>query len=130
VAGRMPTPFLSPYSMTKYALSGGVAAMREEIYSVAPDVHMVLVEPGAYATGFNQEMFAKKYKWMNENSFFWTIVEKLKKQDKSFENFEVKSTKSIVEKIVKAVEAKNPKTRYVAPLYQSIYVQIKRIFGQ
>jgi short-subunit dehydrogenase len=130
IAGRIPTSFLGPYSMTKFALSGGVAAMRDEIHQVAPDVHISLVEPGAYATGFNQRMFATKYEWMDENSYFWPIIQKLKSQDEDFKKIEEQTTQGIVKKIVKAVDAHKPHLRYVAPWYQGMYVRLLRILGK
>ena len=42
---------------------------------------------------------------------------------------EVKSTASIVSKVVSAAEAKNPKLRYVAPWYVAFVVRLLRIFG-
>jgi short-subunit dehydrogenase len=130
VAGRLPIAFMSPYSMTKFALSGGMAALREEVHQIAPDVHISLIEPGAYGTGFNQRVFATKYSWMNEQSYFYTQIEQLKKADARFGLIEEHSTKSIVAKIVTAAEAKKPRLRYVAPLYQSLFVRIMRMLGK
>ena len=102
LAGRAPSAFLNPYSMTKFAISGGVAAMREEIHRIAPNVHMCLVEPGAYATGFNQRMLAKKYEWMDESSYFYKIIASLRREDaERFGLLEQKSTKSIAASVIK-----------------------------
>lgn len=115
--------------MTKFALSGGIPAMREEIHRVAPNVHITLVEPGAYATGFNQRMLAKKYEWMKEDSYFFKIIEMLKKEDiKRFALLEEKSIESIVRKIVKAVESSKPRLRYVSPWYQGFGIFLLRLF--
>jgi short-subunit dehydrogenase len=130
VAGRIPIPFLNPYSMTKFALSGGVAALRQEIHRVEKNVHISLIEPGAYATGFNQKMFAKKYQWMNDKSFFFGIIPALKKEENRFQKIEQKSTRSIVSKIVEACEAKKTRLRYVAPWYQGVAIALLRIFGK
>ena len=129
VAGRIPTAFMGPYSMTKFALSGGMAALRTELHRVAPNVHVSLIEPGAYATGFNQKMFATKYEWMDARSYFHTLIPKLKKEDEQFKRIEEKSVANIVRKIVNAAESDKPRLRYVAPGYQALYVRIRRIFG-
>jgi short-subunit dehydrogenase len=129
LAGRAPFAFLNPYSMTKFALSGGMAALRDELHRVAKNVHVTLIEPGTYATGFNQKMLAKKYEWMNEGSYFYKIISALRNEDARFASVELKSTASIVRKIVKAAEAKKPHLRYVAPCYQGLGVRILRIFG-
>jgi short-subunit dehydrogenase len=52
LAGRIPMTFLGPYSMTKFALSSGAETMRKEIHRVRKNVHICLVEPGGYHTGF------------------------------------------------------------------------------
>ncbi len=131
LVGRVPSTFLNPYSMTKFALSGGMAALRAELHRVAKNVHVSLVEPGAYATGFNQKMLAKKYEWMDEHSYFHSIIPALKKEEKkSFGLIEQKSTASIVKKIVTASEAKKPRLRYSAPVYQAFGVFFLRLIGR
>ena len=130
LAGRAPSAFLNPYSMTKFALSGGMAALRKELHRVAKGVHVSLIEPGAYATGFNQRMLAKKYEWMGERSYFYGIIPKLRQEEKkSFAMIEQKSTASIVRKIVAAAEAEKPRVRYSAPRYQAFGIFRLRLIG-
>lgn len=131
LAGRIVMPFLAPYCMTKFALSSGVEAMRNEIHRVCKNVHITLIEPGGYHTGFNQKNVANKYEWMNERSIFYPIISKIKKEEIQQFNFvEAKSTKSIVQKIVKASEAKKPRLRYSAPTWQAWGTQLLRILGK
>lgn len=130
LAGRMPMPFLAPYSMTKYALTSGATMMRSELKKISKSVHITLVEPGGYHTGFNQKNLAKKYEWMNKSSLFYHKIDELKKEETlQFKLTEVKSTKSIVNKIINAAEAKKPRLRYVAPWWQGLGVRVLRIFG-
>jgi len=42
---------------------------------------------------------------------------------------ERKTTRSIVNKIIKAVESDNPRLRYTAPWWQALFVQMFRVFG-
>ncbi|MDQ3076256.1 MAG: SDR family NAD(P)-dependent oxidoreductase [bacterium] len=131
LAGRLPSAFLNPYSMTKFALSGGVAALRKEIKMISKNVHISLIEPGAYATGFNQKMLATKYQWMDKDSYFYKIIPTLQANEtRNFELIEQKTTDSIVQKIVLTSESKNPKTRYVAPFYQGFFVRVMRLLGE
>lgn len=131
LAGREPSLFLNPYSMTKFALSGGVAALREELHKVTKDVHISLIEPGAYATGFNQKMMATKYEWMGKDSFFYGMLDRLKKEEEDrFLLLEQKNTKTIVRKIVQACESSHPRLRYVAPAYQGLGIALLRIWGK
>jgi len=130
LAGRIPMPFLGPYSMTKYALSAAVTMLRSELKKITNTVHVTLVEPGAYHTGFNQKNIAKKYEWMDESSFFYAKIESLKNEEnKQFKLTEVKTTTSIVKKIITAAEATKPRLRYIAPWWQGLGVRILRIFG-
>ena len=55
LAGRMPMPFLGPYSMTKFALTAAATMMRSELKKISKTVHISLIEPGGYHTGFNQK---------------------------------------------------------------------------
>jgi hypothetical protein len=75
-------------------------------------------------------MMAKKYEWMGPDSYFWNVVDKIRKmEDFTFKATEYKSLDSIVAKIVKAVEAKRPRLRYVAPWWEGVIVQLARIMG-
>ena len=131
LAGRVAEPFLGSYCMTKFALSAGGEAMRQEIHKVRKNVHIALIEPGAYHTGFNQKNIAKKYAWMDENSYFYNMIDGLKRRENAyFGRYEMLSNASIVRKIVKACEADRPKLRYSAPWWQHAGIQIMRIFGK
>jgi short-subunit dehydrogenase len=131
LAGRITMPFLAPYSMTKFALAGGIDALKQELKKVTGKVHVSLIEPGAYHTGFNQKNVAKKFEWMKEDSYFYGIKEKLRIYENfAFKLLEHKSLNGIVRKIVKATEAQKPALRYSAPFYQSAGTQLMRIFGK
>lgn len=130
LAGRAPVmPFLSSYSMTKYALSAGAQSLRDEIKRISKNIHISVIEPGAYHTGFNQRITNTKYEWMNESSYFYKQIEEIKKDEKrQFRLTELKSLDSIVNKIVQACESEKPRFRYSAPWWQSLGVKIIRIF--
>jgi short-subunit dehydrogenase len=130
LAGKITIPFLAPYCMTKFALSSGVGALRNEIHRVCENIHISVVEPGGYHTGFNQKNIAKKYVWMKEQSVFYPIINQIKaEEERTFKFTESKTTDSIVAKIVKAAEAEKPKARYSAPGWQAFGTQLLRIFG-
>jgi short-subunit dehydrogenase len=131
LGGRIALPFLAPYSMTKFALAGAIDAFKQELKKVTKNVHVALIEPGAYHTGFNQKNIAKKYEWMNEHSYFYKIKDRIRRgEERAFKLLEHKSLSSIVQKIVIASQAEKPGLRYAAPLWQSIGVQLLRIFGK
>ena len=130
IAGRIPMAFWGSYCMTKFSLSTAAYVMREELKMITKNVHVSVVEPGTYHTGFNQRVMATKYTWMNESSYFYEVIPLIKKQEESmFGLLERKTTKSLVNKLVKAVESSNPRFRYSAPWWQALFVQAGRIFG-
>jgi short-subunit dehydrogenase len=130
IAGRIPMPFLMPYSMTKFALSAAGAGLREEMDVLGRNVHIALIEPGAIHTGFNQAMTERKYEWMSEKSYFEDVAAQLKtKETRTFRFLEARTTASIVQKIIQATEARRPSLRYVAPWAQGFMVRLARIFG-
>ena len=130
IAGRVPMPFLMPYSMTKFALSAAGAGLRAELRQLRCNVHVALIEPGAIHTGFNQAMTDRKYTWMGTQSYFAGQVERMKAEEaRTFGLLEARSTRSIVAQIVKASEAARPRLRYVAPWIQGFGVRLARIWG-
>jgi short-subunit dehydrogenase len=130
IAGRVPMPFLMPYSMSKFALSAAAAGLRAEMDQLKKNVHIAVIEPGAIHTGFNQAMTNSKYQWMGTSSYFSHQAEAMKKQERqTFQWLEAKSTEGIVNAIVKASEARRPRLRYVAPWLQGFGVRLARILG-
>lgn len=131
MAGRIPIPFLSPYCASKFALEAFATCLRKEIKKLH-DIHIQvgIIEPGAYATGFNKENNEKKWTWMKKNSYFLNQLEPLKIKEELTWNFlEVKPYHSILKKYIHAVEDKKMKHRYCAPWYQAFFVQLGRILG-
>lgn len=131
LVGRIPRPFLGPYSSTKFALESLVDSLRQELKVIQSNVDIIIVEPGSYYTGFNQRNMARKYEWMDESSFFWPYIEKIRSEEnRYFRITEQKDTKSIVDEFVKAVEEDKPKFRYYAPKWQSAAIQTMRMIGK
>lgn len=130
LAGRVPMKFLGAYNMTKFSLSCASAVLRQELALISKNVHCTVVEPGAYHTGFNQRMLETKDEWLNNNSYFFKILDKIKKEETArFAALELKSNRSIIKKIIKAVEDSKPSPRYSAPWWQNWGVKIARIFS-
>ena len=63
VAGLVAGPFTGPYSMTKHALQAMGSAMRAELAPAGIDV--ALVNPGPFATGFNDRMIDEPGEWFD-----------------------------------------------------------------
>ncbi len=134
LVGRIPMPFLSPYCSSKFALEGFGICLKQEMKLLkklsGKTIEVCLIEPGAYATGFNKENIEKKYTWMNNYSYFSEYEDWLKNIEKNIWNFlEQKPFDTIIKKYIKSVESNHIKFRYTAPWWQSLFVQIGRIFG-
>ncbi|WP_161497196.1 SDR family NAD(P)-dependent oxidoreductase [Bradyrhizobium nitroreducens] len=129
LAGRVPMPFLMPYSMTKFALSAAGAGLRAEMDQLGKNVQITLIEPGAFQTGFNQSMVDRQFD-PARSSYFSAQESNLKaKGARALQLLERRSTKSVVAKIVRATEAKRPKLRYVAPWSQGLMVRFARMLN-
>lgn len=125
IASKLRMSFLAPYSMTKTALTQGALILRKEISEISPNIKISVIEPGAYHTGFNQKMMQSKFEWMDKNSYFYKILDKIRaRENKSFELTEQKKLDSIINQIIKAIESKNPKKIYTAPYYQAFFARI------
>ena len=130
IAGRLPMPFLMPYSMTKFALSAAAAGLRSEMDQLGKNVQIAVIEPGAIHTGFNQSRTDRKYEWMDESSYFFAQAKAMKvKEKRTFAFLEARDTRSIVAKIIAASEARRPRLRYVAPWIHGFGIRLARIFG-
>ena len=132
LAGRSPRPFLGSYSMSKYSLSAAADILRQEIKYISDKIHVSVVEPGSYHTGYNQRMMAKKYEWMGPGtSWFWDVKDRIEKMEgKMFKETEYKSLDSIVRKIVRSALAPHPRLRFVAPWWEGFVVQVMRMMGK
>lgn len=128
VGGKVYSPFGAWYHGTKFALEGWSDCLRMELKQFNIDV--VLIEPGAIATEFGGIM----YDGMVERSK-GTPYEKPTKAmaDATIEIFEAEgklSPPSVISKLVsKAINAKRPKTRYVAGKYSTSMLWSKKLMG-
>jgi len=132
LAGRMAIPFLSPYCSTKFALESIGYCLNKELKQL-PKVRIpvILIEPGSYATGFNQLNVSKQFNWMKINSYFRNHINQLqRKQYLYFKVTESTNMDSIVNKYIAAVENPRPKFRYIAPCIQGCVVKARDIFSK
>lgn len=127
LAGRSPIPFLSPYCATKFALEAIGTSLNAELKELKDvNIPVILIQPGSYATGFNQKNIAKQFNWMKINSYFKNNIRLLEKNQYAyFKLTESTNIDSIIDKYIKAVEANHPKERYIAPASQGTFIKIK-----
>lgn len=123
IAGRVVIPGLGPYHMTKFAIEAMSDALRMEL---APyNIKVSIIEPGKILTGFNERMLATKWQWLRPDSMYHERFDAWRKKDKAFTTGSAPSD-AVVAAIVHAVESTKPKTRYVAPKSNSLFVWLGR----
>ncbi len=127
MAGNVPTPFYAPYGMTKFALENIAFSLRTELKPFG--IKVIIVNPGAYNTGFNEGWMPRKYEWMGAQSLYKDNMDYVRRKDEMITKRELRSTASIARQVVKAVEARWPKRRYVAPLWEWVFLPLVRRFG-
>lgn len=127
MAGLIPTPFYAPYAATKATLESVAASLRTELKPFG--IKVIIINPGGYHTGFNQKNLAKKYEWMDVNGLYKEHMDYIRRVDERLTTRELQNTKSIARQVVKAVEDKRPKRRYVAPEWEWIFLPLVRRFG-
>ena len=133
--GRIALPFLGPYASSKFAIEGFASCLRDEMKILnkleKTNIQISIIEPGSYATGFNMETGNKKYRWMQEKSYFKGHLDIIRKvEQKVWELTELDTYDSIIKKYVEVVETKRLKRRYYAPWYQAFFMQLLRMLGK
>ena len=127
LAGRMPIPFLAPYGMTKYALELAGADLAVELKPF--NIHVTMIEPGAFATGFNETQIATKYSWMRPDSIYRDQKAFIEKNERTVLGLQSAKVETVIQALITAVEAKKPKLRYAVPRWQGAGIQLLRAFG-
>lgn len=114
MAGFIPMPYLAPYGMTKYALEGMAGALRRELRPLG--VRVVMINPGAFDTGFNQRNMDRKYEWLDvSRSHYRHLLPVIRRYERLLRWLEAQRFGAVARSVVRAVEAARPRRRYVTP---------------
>lgn len=113
VVGRLAIPFFGPYNATKHAIEAFSDALRNELRAFGIDV--VLIEPGAINTGFGEAERQSLEAHAGPGSPYAELIRKLVAFQKDMHPNAAKPEVA-AKAIVRAVEAKRPRARYVVPL--------------
>ncbi len=123
IAARVPIPFQSHYSSSKYALEAYAEALRME--GRKHGIMTVLLEPGDTKTGFT----SKRQKYIPENSVYRDEAEKaIRKMEMDEQNG--KSPVMVAEAALKAASRKNPPVRKPIGMEYSVLMLLLRILPQ
>lgn len=129
MAGYFPLEFLGSYCSTKSAITMMAKCLRKELKYKNSNIQISVIEPGAYRTGFNQVMIDTINSCINKNSYFYDVKNQVGfLLNLKFKLTEKKNLNSIVCQILKAVEDKNNRMFYSAPLFQNIFKKIYLLF--
>ncbi|RMH43546.1 MAG: SDR family oxidoreductase [Deltaproteobacteria bacterium] len=112
IGGRITFPLFGVYNSTKYALESLTDALRMELHPFG--VRFVLVEPGVIATGFADRSMHEVAKYRSADSPYAPVTDRADelraKTDRTAVGPEV-----IARTIERALRARRPRARYVAP---------------
>ena len=112
VVGRLALPFFGPYNSTKHALEALSDAMRNELKPFGVDV--VIIEPGAINTGFSEVERKSLEVYAEGAPAYAAQIKKVLAFQKELHPTAAKPEVT-ARAIVRAVEARRPRARYVVP---------------
>lgn len=121
LASMMPLELLGPYVSSKASLSMLTMCMSEELKNSNSKCEAILVELGAYHTGFNQIMIDNKELFMNKDNYYYKID---KRQRFIFRLIESNNLRAITKKIYKESLKKHSKKKIKVPVLGGILIRI------
>jgi len=125
VGGRITLPYFGVYNSTKYAVESLSDAMRYELRPFGIDV--TLIEPGVIRTNFEATAVTNLQQYAQTP--FKVAVEKYEQMSKLADRF-ASNPIVIAKAIARAVEARRPAARYVAPFTTNFVILFARMFPQ
>lgn len=124
VSGRIPAPVLGAYHASKYALEALSDALRMEL---APfGVQVVVVEPGTIRTEFASRTLTEATRARTAASRYDAIYRRTAELEQRFDRM-AGSAAPVVRAIQKAVLARRPSARYVAPRRFALLIAAMRL---
>jgi short-subunit dehydrogenase len=123
VGGRITLPYFGVYNSTKYAVESLSDAMRYELRPLGIDV--ALIEPGVIRTNFEATAVSNLNQYSNTR--FKVAVEKYEQMSKMADKF-ASNPIVIAKAIARAVNARRPAARYVAPFTTNFVIAFARVF--
>lgn len=111
MAGITSTPYVGPYTATKHAVEAIAKTMRKELEGFG--VQVATINPGAFATGFNDRSAEAKWKWYEEKIHF-TKKEDMEEADQALGN--QYDPQDMIDKMVEVIPQDHHKFRTAYPL--------------
>ena len=125
MGGKIYTPLGAWYHASKHAIEGFSDCLRMEVKEFG--IKVVVLEPGVINTGFNAGV-RDNFSFESQNGAYKRLVNGY---IKAMENNPAPGSKPdvISRTILKIINARNPKTRYLVGRGAKPLVAIRRIFG-
>ncbi|MFO7667811.1 MAG: oxidoreductase [Desulfobacterales bacterium] len=125
VVGHVSTPVMGWYASTKHAVEGMSDALRSEVKHLGVDV--VMIEPGAVKTEFDEVAFANLDK-VDHPDDYKDLVAAFKRYAKGL-YAKCPGPESTADAVLKAIKAKRPKARYATTIDAKVLPKLKRLLG-
>lgn len=130
ILGVVSMPFRGAYNASKHALEGLSDTLRLELSS--SNIKVITIEPGPIESNFRDNCVDGSLQLININqSYFNEQYQKLLttfKESKSKSIF-TKQPKSVIKKLIHAIEDKNPKVKYPVTFPAYLFIFLKRFLS-
>lgn len=130
VLGIISMPFRGAYNASKYAVEGLSDTLRLELHSSG--IHVVTIEPGPIESRFRDNSVDNSLQNIDmENSYFKKQYESMLTNYKQVKanSFFTKKTDTVIKKLIHAIEAQRPRTKYPVTLPSYLFIFLKRILS-
>ncbi|QCK16653.1 oxidoreductase [Mangrovivirga cuniculi] len=127
MGGKIYTPMGAWYHATKFALEGWSDCLRLELKPF--DIDVILIEPGIIKTAFGTTLHDPLLKRSGNSEYSKMATAIAKATKKSYNSEAGSSPRVITNQIIKAINSKRPKTRYVAGAMAKPLIILRRILS-
>ena len=128
VLGLVAMRYRGAYNASKFALEGLADTLRHELYGT--HIHISLIEPGPILSNFRQNSYALYKKNIDPTHSFhkeaYETMETRLQKEGAAAAFTLPA-KAVTEKVIHALEAKQPKMRYYVTFPTYLFAFLKRI---
>jgi NAD(P)-dependent dehydrogenase (short-subunit alcohol dehydrogenase family) len=126
IAGLSGMPTLSAYTASKFAVEGFSESLRYEVKRFG--IHVVLVEPGTFKTDIFLDTNRKNGAGVdNQERPYYQLYRNMEKEFMALEAKWGQNPERVVRRIVKIVESKRPKLRYIVGTDARIEGTLKKL---
>lgn len=112
IGGRVTVPMMGVYNSTKYAIESLTDALRMELRPFG--VHFSLIEPGVINTGFADRSMHEVTKYQSDDGPYAAVTARAQ-QLRELTDKQAVGPQVIARAIERAIRARRPRARYVAP---------------